>query len=478
MADAEGKLWGGRFQGKVAPELWRLSNSTHFDWRLAELDLRASLAHLDALAAAKLVTDAERKQLEDGIRRLLARLAAGELHPAETDEDVHGALERALVELLGPEVAGKLRAGRSRNDQIATLIRLYLLTESAQIAADLQRFANALVALAEKHPDLILVGRTHLQPAQPVRFAHHLLAHAWPLVRNLQRLRDWAHRAQSSPYGAGAIAGNSLGLDPKRVAKQLGLSAPTPNSIDATASRDLVAEFCWVAAMIGIDSSRLAEELVLWATPEFGYIRLPDSLATGSSLMPQKKNPDIPELARGKSGRLVGNLTGLLTTLKALPLGYNRDLQEDKEPAFDSVDTLQVVLPAMAALIEQLEINEARMRESAEAGFSLATDIADALVRARVPFREAHELVGKLVLTCEQKGSQPRDLTDNQLKAISPHLTAQLIQEITAKSAVEARDQQGGTSKEQVEQQIRQLKTELSELNKFFAELGARIGNR
>ena len=394
---AEGSLWGARFSRGPSPELVALSRSTHFDWQLAPYDLAGSRAHATALAAAGYLTPAELETMTEALVTLEHRVADGSLHPRESEEDVHASLERGLIEIAGPEIGGKLRAGRSRNDQIATLIRLYLLDHAQVIGTMVVDLIDALAAQAERHESAIMPGRTHLQHAQPVLLAHHLLAHAWPMVRTLERLRDWRVRAATSPYGAGALAGSSLGLDPALVAAQLGLSRPTENSIDATASRDVVAEFAFIAAQLGIDLSRLAEEIILWNTKEFGFLSLDDGYSTGSSIMPQKKNPDIAELARGKSGRLIGNLAGLLATLKGLPLAYNRDLQEDKEPVFDSVETLEVLLPAFTGMVSTLTFHTERMAELAPQGFSLATDVADWLVRQHVPFREAHEVVGALV---------------------------------------------------------------------------------
>ncbi|MBN9200298.1 MAG: argininosuccinate lyase, partial [Microbacterium chocolatum] len=300
----EGALWGARFASGPSPELAALSRSTHFDWDLALYDIAGSRAHAVALHDAGYLSDDELAEMRAGLDRLAARISDGSLQPAEADEDVHGALEQALIAEVGPAVGGKLRAGRSRNDQIATLVRMFLIDHSRTIARDILGLIDALVAQAEAHPDAILPGRTHLQHAQPVLLAHHLQAHAWPLVRDLERLRDWTVRARVSPYGGGALAGSSLGLDPVLVARELGLGDPAENSIDGTSARDVVAEFAFIAAMIGIDLSRFAEEIILWNTREFGFVTLHDGYSTGSSIMPQKKNPDIAELARGKSGRL------------------------------------------------------------------------------------------------------------------------------------------------------------------------------
>jgi len=464
----EGKLWGGRFAGGPSPELEALSRSTHFDWRLAHYDIAGSHAHAKALGAAGLLTADEEAELHRGLDVLSDGVASGAILPDPSDEDVHGALERLLIEEVGPDVGGKLRAGRSRNDQIATLFRCYLLDHSLSVGGLLLDLVDALAGQAEQHlgpPGIgtVMPGRTHLQHAQPVLLSHHLLAHAWALLRDVDRLADWRRRVESdSPYGSGALAGQSLGLDPELVARELNFTGSTANSIDGTASRDFVAEFAFVAAQAGVDISRIAEEVILWATKEFGFVTLHDSWSTGSSIMPQKKNPDISELARGKAGRLVGNLTGLLTTLKALPLAYNRDLQEDKEPVFDSVDTLEVLLPAFSGQIATLTYNTARMAELAPQGFSLATDIAEWLVREGVPFRIAHEVAGGCVRECEQRGIELHELTDEQFAAISPALTPAVRSVLTVEGSVSSRNGRGGTAPERVAEQLTELRSRVA----------------
>jgi argininosuccinate lyase len=453
----EGALWGARFAGGPSPELALLSRSTHFDWVLAPYDIAGSRAHAEALAAAGYLTADELVAMHGALDALAADVADGSFAAAASDEDVHGALERGLIERAGAELGGRLRAGRSRNDQIATLVRLYLLDHSAVIARDILRIIDALVAQAEAAGEAIMPGRTHLQHAQPILLAHHLQAHAWPLVRDLERLRDWRARAAVSPYGGGALAGSSLGLDPALVAERLGLARPAENSLDGTAARDVVAEFAFITAMIGIDLSRLAEEIIVWNTREFGFVTLDDAYSTGSSIMPQKKNPDIAELARGKSGRLIGNLTGLLATLKALPLAYNRDLQEDKEPVFDSVATLEVLLPAFAGMIATLRFDTARMAELAPQGFSLATDVADWLVRRRVPFRDAHEISGALVRVCEQNGIELHEATDAMLASVSSELTPAVRAVLSIEGSVSSRDGAGGTAPVRVTEQRAEL---------------------
>ena len=428
----EGSLWGGRFASGPSPELQALSRSTHFDWRLALYDIAGSHAHAKALAAAGHLTPADEAELHRGLDLLADRFTRGDLRPAPEDEDVHGALERLLLEEVGPDVGGRLRAGRSRNDQIATLFRGYLLDHSLVIERLVLDLVDAIASQAAAHPDAVMPGRTHLQHAQPVLLAHHLLAHAWPLLRDVARLGEWRARTSAeSPYGSGALAGSSLGLDPELVASELGFSGSAANSIDGTAARDFVAEFAFVSAMIGVDVSRLAEEVILWSTREFDFVVLHDSWSTGSSIMPQKKNPDIAELARGKSGRLIGNLSGLLATLKGLPLAYNRDLQEDKEPVFDSVQTLEVVLPAFAGMVATLQFDTQRMAALAPQGFSLATDVAEWLVKRRVPFRDAHEISGALVRACEELGIGLEDASDELLLSVSEHLVAEVREVLT-----------------------------------------------
>jgi len=466
VPEQAGALWGGRFAGGPADALAALSKSTQFDWRLAPQDIAGSRAHARVLHAAGLLDDAALAGMLDALDRLAADVASGAFVAAESDEDVHGALERGLIERAGADLGGRLRAGRSRNDQIATLVRMYLRDEARAIVGLTLDVVDALVAQAEAAGDAIMPGRTHLQHAQPVLLAHHLLAHAWPLLRDVERYADWDRRAALSPYGSGALAGSSLGLDPAAVAAELGFDAPVENSIDGTASRDVVAEFAWVSAMLGVDLSRLAEEVVLWSTVEFGFVRLDDAYSTGSSIMPQKKNPDVAELARGKAGRLVGDLTGLLTTLKGLPLAYNRDLQEDKEPVFDQVDTLTVLLPAFAGMVATLRFDTERMASLAPRGFSLATDIAEWLVREGVPFRVAHEVAGACVRACEQHEPPVElwELTDDELAAIHPALTPAVRSVLSVEGSVASRSAHGGTAPVRVAEQLARARARAAEL--------------
>nr|WP_062076361.1 argininosuccinate lyase [Demequina globuliformis] len=449
----EGALWGGRFAQGPAEALAALSKSTQFDWRYADDDLRGSIAHANALHRAGLLSDTELAVMVDGLEELRRDEANGTLQPAPSDEDVHGALERLLIERIGPEVGGKLRAGRSRNDQIATLSRMYLRRHARVIAGQVLDVVDALLEQADRHIDSPMPGRTHFQHAQPVTLGHHLMAHAWPLLRDVERLVDWDARAAKSPYGAGALAGSTLGLDPQGVADELGFSAPCENSIDATASRDVVAEFLWVTSMIGIDLSRISEEVIAWATVEFGFAGLDDSYSTGSSIMPQKKNPDIAELARGKAGRLIGDLTGLLATLKGLPLAYNRDIQEVHEPGFDAVETLEVLLPAFSGMVRTLVFREERLAQLAPAGFSLATDIAEWLVKEGVPFRDAHEVAGACVRLCEKRGKDLHEMTREEMEGIHPALDERVLEVLTVEGSLAARNGTGGTAPERVVEQ-------------------------
>lgn len=460
----EGALWGGRFESGPAAAMAALSKSTHFDWALAPYDIRASKAHAKVLHRAGLLSDADLVTMTESLDQLASDVASGAFAPAEADEDVHGALERGLIERAGPEVGGRLRAGRSRNDQVATLFRMWLRDASRRIAAGLLEVVDALAEQAAAHPAAVMPGKTHLQAAQPVLLAHHLLAHAHPLLRDVQRLQDFDRRAAVSPYGSGALAGSSLGLDPDAIAADLGFAAAAENSIDATSSRDFAAEAAFVLAMIGVDLSRMAEEIIIWTTPEFNYATLADAWSTGSSIMPQKKNPDVSELTRGKSGRLIGNLTGLLATLKAQPLAYNRDLQEDKEPVFDSVAQLELLLPAIVGLTKTLTFNESRMAELAPAGYTLATDIAEWLVRQGVPFRVAHEAAGACVRAAEGRGVGLDELTDAEFAAIDPNLTPEVREVLTVAGSIASRNARGGTAGERVLEQLKRVREEAAAL--------------
>ena len=456
------RLWGGRFESGPAEALARLSVSVQFDWRLAPYDLLASRAHARVLHRAGLLDDAELDRLLGALDSLTRACRDGSFRPAVTDEDVHTALERGLLERVG-SLGGKLRAGRSRNDQVATDLRLYLRDHARLVAARVAELETALLAQAAEHLTTPAPGMTHLQHAQPVVFAHQLLAHAHALARDVSRLRDWDRRAAVCPLGAGALAGSSLPVDPQAVAAELGFDSASPNSMDAVSDRDFAAEFCFTAALLGVHLSRLGEELVLWSSQEFGWVEIDDAYATGSSIMPQKKNPDVAELARGKAGRLIGGLTALLTTLKGLPLTYNRDLQEDKEPVFDAVDTLLLVLPALAGLVSTLRIHAGRISRGASTGFALATDLAELLVRRGTAFREAHEVVGHLVVWCQVHDCDLPDVSDGDLAKISPQLTPEVREVLSVQGALAARNSYGGTAPERVAEQLAALRVVVDE---------------
>jgi argininosuccinate lyase len=447
------RLWGGRFTGGPAEALARLSVSVQFDWRLAPYDLAASRAHARVLAGAGLLDTDELGRTLAALDDLEAACASMQFRPTVDDEDVHTALERGLLERLGA-LGGKLRAGRSRNDQVATDLRLYLRDHARGVALRLVELADALIEQAGRHVETPAPGMTHLQHAQPVSFGHQLLAHVQPLLRDLERLRDWDTRCAVSPLGAGALAGSSLPLDPVRVARELGFTAAAANSMDAVADRDFAAEFLFAAALIGVHLSRLGEEVVLWASQEFGWVELDDAFTTGSSIMPQKKNPDIAELARGKAGRLIGALVTVMTMLKGLPLTYDRDMQEDKEPVFDAVDTLELVLPALAGMVSTMTVRVDRLVAAAPRGYTLATEVAEWLVRSGVPFREAHEITGSLVALCAARECGLDDVSDVDLAAVSPYLTPQVREVLSVRGALRARTTPGSTGPGPVADQL------------------------
>ena len=452
------RLWGGRFADGPSDAMAALSLSTHFDWRLAPYDVQQTRAHAKVLHGAGLLTDAELADVVAALDALAAEILDGSFLPLPADEDVHTAVERGLIERLG-ELGGKLRAGRSRNDQVSTDFRLYLRDHVRRIVDAVTDLQGALLDQATAHVNTYSPGFTHLQHAQPVSFGHELAKHVHALGRDVERLADWDKRAARSPLGSGALAGSSLGLDPQAVALDLGFDEALGNSIDATSDRDWVAEFLFAAAMIGVHLSRMGEEVILMSSREFGWATLDDRWSTGSSIMPQKKNPDVAELARGKSGRLIGNLTGLLATLKGLPFGYNRDLQEDKEPVFDTVEQLLLVLPAMTGMIATLRFDTARMAASAPEGFALATDIAEWLVRNGVPFREAHEIAGASVRAAEARGVELWDLSDAELQEISVRLTPDVREVLSVQGSLESRSAFGGTAPVRVAEQLAALRT-------------------
>ena len=450
-------LWGGRFTSGPDEAVFALSRSIDFDWRLAPYDLRSSLAHLSVLENAKLVSTKDGALIRAALKQLQQEVSEGQFFPDPSDEDVHSALERGLTLKLG-SLGGSLRAGRSRNDQVATDLRLFAIDHMLHIAEQVTALQGALLEKAHEYVDASAPGFTHLQHAQPVSFGHELAKHAHALNRDVDRIRDWHGRTNFSPLGAGALAGSSLLLDPEGSASNLGFSGAIANSIDAVSDRDFVAEALFILAMIGSHLSRMGEEWCLWASTEFGWAKIDDAFATGSSIMPQKKNPDIAELARGKAGRLIGNLTAVLSMLKGLPFAYNRDLQEDKEPVFDIVDNLSLLLPAFTGMVATLTFNTERMEELSSAGYSLATDVAEWLVKQKVPFRDAHEITGQLVSFAEAKNIELSDVTDVEFAAISKHLTPEVREVLTVAGSIKSRTGAGGTSVARVLDQISALR--------------------
>ena len=462
-------LWGGRFSDGPADAVFALSRSVHFDWRLAPYDLRSSLAHLEILESSALLTADVAAAIRQGLTELISEVGDGTFTAIDSDEDVHSALERGLTEKLG-DIGGSLRAGRSRNDQVTTDLRLYAIDHMLEVATQILGLQRALIAKANEYGDAPAPGFTHLQHAQPILFGHEIAKHAHAFARDLDRINDWLVRSAVSPLGSGALAGSSLPLSPEKTAKALGFNSSAANSIDGVSDRDYVAEALFILAMVGSHLSRIGEEWCIWATTEFGWARVADAYSTGSSIMPQKKNPDMAELARGKAGRLVGNLTALLTTLKGLPFAYNRDLQEDKEPLFDSIDTVLLVLPAVTGMVATTEFDREKMAMAAPLGFSLATEIADYLVRAHIPFAHAHEAAGKCVALCESSGRQLHQLTDAELVHIHPSLLPDVRDLLTVHGALNSRTTIGGTSPSSFADQIKGLTSLVESESKKFSD--------
>ncbi|MBM4465396.1 MAG: argininosuccinate lyase [Chloroflexi bacterium] len=455
------KLWGGRFEGTPDELMERFNTSIGFDWRLWAADIEGSMAYARALERAGLLTADERDRLIQGLEAVAREFEAGEFEIKPSDEDIHTAVERRLGELIG-EVAGKLHTGRSRNDQVATDLRLYLMWEIPGLRQQLIGLQEAIVTKAEQHLEVIMPGYTHLQRAQPVLFSHWLMSYFWMLRRDRERLDDLEKRVAVLPLGAGALAGHALGIDRHFLADELGFRTICENSMDAVSDRDFVAEFLFWAALLQTHLSRLAEDLILWSSAEFGFVELDDAYATGSSLMPQKKNPDSLELLRGKAGRMVGHLVALLTTLKGLPTTYNKDLQEDKEPLFDALDTLKLALPVAAGVVRTLKVNAGAMAAALDDAL-LATDLADYLVRRGVPFRQSHELVGRAVRRAEALGLPLRELPLAEFQAISDAFESDLYAVFDHRHSVEARDSYGGTATAAVRQQIERARAVLHE---------------
>ena len=461
-------LWGGRFSNKPTDAVFALSQSISFDWRLAPYDLRSSLAHLAVLEKAELLSKDDAQKIKKAIKDLMTEVSSGKFLPVVEDEDVHSALERGLTEKLGP-LGGSLRAGRSRNDQVTTDLRLFAIDHMLILAHQLTEFIEVILNKASEYVNDAAPGFTHIQHAQPISFGHEIAKHAHAFARDVDRINDWLHRTSVSSLGAGALSGSSLKLDPVFAAKNLGFERSFENSIDAVSDRDYVAEALFITSLIGVHLSRIGEEWTLLGSTEFSWAEIADEYSTGSSIMPQKKNPDMAELARGKTGRLVGNLMSVLTMLKGLPFAYNRDLQEDKEPLFDSLGTLALVIPAISGMIATTNFNREKMRLSAPTGFSLATEIADYLVRKNVPFAQAHEAAGACVALCEKTSCRLHELTDKQFAEIHPSLDPSVRDVLTVEGAIASRTTAGGTAPSQVLVQISDAKKKTLDQRKDIA---------
>ena len=467
-------LWGGRFDSAPADAMAALSRSVHFDWRLAPYEIEVNLIHLKILVEQGVVSKENGKNIESALLGLAKDIGSGSFKYTDADEDVHSAIERGLTERCG-ELGGAIRAGRSRNDLVVTDFKLYLIDHLLEIASQVSAMVKVINTQAANNLDVIAPGFTHTQHAQPITFAQELSKHSHALLRDIDRIFDWLKRNSFSPFGAGALAGSSIQPNPEKVAKDLGFSGAMENSIDAVGDRDFAAEALFDLAMLGVHLSKIGEEFVLWSSTEFGWVKIADAYSTGSSIMPQKKNADIAELARGKSGRFIGNLTSLLVVLKGLPFAYNRDLQEDKEPVFDSVDQLLILIPAITGMIETAQFNSAAISKGAADGFSLATEIADFLAKKQIPFAKAHEAAGECVKFCEKNGIELDQLSDAQLLAIHPALTGEVKAFLNVKGAVTSRTSSMGTSQKSVAAALTQLKKEISAVDEVIANQRKRL---
>ena len=450
------KAWAGRFEATADPRMEAFTSSLAFDRRLARYDIQGSQAHCKMLVKQKLLTRAEGEKIRKGLERVQREIEQDRFPFLASDEDIHMAVERRLTEKIGL-LGGKLHTARSRNDQVLLDVRLYLREETQHIHKLLTALQKRLARLAKRHRDVVMPGYTHLQRAQPVLLAHHLLAYYDMLDRDAERLQECRQRINVLPLGAGALAGTSLPIDRAYVARLLGFARVSTNSLDTVADRDFVVEFLSVSAMISMHLSRFAEELVLWASSEFQFIELPDAFATGSSMMPQKKNPDVPEIIRGKTGRVYGNLFALLTTLKGLPLAYNRDLQEDKEPLFDTVDTVKSMLSVLEAMLGQLVFRPDRMQAAALGGFTLATDVADYLVEKGVPFRKAHDIVARVVRRCLSDDIGLEQLSLEDWQGFSSAFESDLLPRLSLEAAVDRRRSAGGTARTNVHKRLQEI---------------------
>jgi argininosuccinate lyase len=451
------KLWGGRFNKETSSILEKFNASIGFDSRMYEEDIAGSIAHSKMLAKQEIISEDDQEKIEKGLLKIKEEIEKGKFEFKISDEDIHMSIEKRLIQLVG-EVGGKLHTARSRNDQVALDTRMYLKKEVKNIRELLIKLEEAIVYMAEKHKEVILPGYTHLQRAQPILFAHHLMAYYEMFKRDLERLDDCYKRIDVMPLGAGALAGTTYPIDRHYVAELLGFSKVTENSLDTVSDRDFIIELNFVISMMAMHMSRFSEEIILWSTSEFSFVTLDDAYSTGSSIMPQKKNPDIPELVRGKTGRIYGNLIGILTVMKALPLAYNKDTQEDKEGVFDSIDTIKISLEIFGEMLKTMRINEENMKKSIYEGFINATDVADYLAKKGMPFRQAHKVVGELVSYCEDKGKLLTDLSLEEYVQFSEMFEEDIIEKSQIETCIKDRKSYGGTAHTEAERQIENAK--------------------
>ena len=456
-------LWGGRFTEGSSDAMSELSRSVHFDWRLAPYEIEVNLIHLENLVSQKVITKENGSTLKSALIELAGDIGKGTFSYLPEDEDVHSAIERGLIDKVG-EIGGSIRAGRSRNDLVVTDFKLYLIDHLSEIAVSLGDLTTVLNQQAHANISVVAPGFTHTQHAQPISFSQELSKHSHALLRDIDRILDWQKRNNLSPFGAGALSGSPLQPNPEKSAAALGFSGSLANSIDAVSDRDFVAEALFIMAMVGVHLSRIGEEFVLWSSSEFNFVEISDQYSTGSSIMPQKKNADVAELARGKSGRFIGNLTSLLIVLKGLPFAYNRDLQEDKEPVFDSVDQLLMLLPAITGMVSTAKFKAANISLNVTSGFTLATEIADYLAKSGVPFSQAHEAAGACVKYCEEMSIELHEIPTEQLGKIHSQLKPDVLNLLNAQAAIDSRSSGMGTAPKSVDRAITMLNGDLAKM--------------
>ncbi len=455
------KLWGGRFTKNTSGIMEEFNASINFDKRMYAEDIEGSIAHCTMLAKQGIISDDERDIIINGLKKVFGEIEQGEFKFLISDEDIHMSIEKRLIQIVGP-VGGKLHTARSRNDQVAVDIRLYLKKEITEIKELLEELQNIIVKNAEIYKNVILPGYTHLQRAQPILFGHHLMAYYEMFKRDISRLEDCYNRMNLLPLGAGALAGTTFPIDRHFVAEKLGFPAPTENSLDTVSDRDFIIEINFVISMIMMHLSRFSEEIIIWSTTEFGFITLDDTYSTGSSIMPQKKNPDAAELVRGKTGRVYGNLIGILTVMKGLPLAYNKDTQEDKEGVFDSIDTVKIALTVFEGMLDTMKVNEDKMKAAIYEGFTNATDVADYLAKKGLPFRDAHKVVGEIVLYCEEKKKLISEMSLDEYKKFSELFEDDVTEKVSIEGCIRERNSYGGTSYREVQRQIDNAKKKMN----------------